>query len=133
MSTDTSRRALSRRSAKVNRPHHEVVRVVGEQWSPASHELRDALGRNTVPFGFYKAETEAARQLVQLHTIDVARLPAVILFDGTVLHQPTLAQLADALGSSTRPGTEVYDLAILGGGPADANPSIEFVIQRLLQ
>jgi thioredoxin reductase (NADPH) len=28
-----------------NRPHHEVVRVVGERWSAASHRLRDALTR----------------------------------------------------------------------------------------
>src|SRR5207249_3425677 len=34
-----------------HRPHHEVVRVVGERWSPRTHELRAALTRNTVPFG----------------------------------------------------------------------------------
>ena len=109
---------------KANRPHHETVRVVGEQWTPASHELRDALSRNTVPFGFYATETEAGQQLVRSHHIDVSRLPAAILHDGTVLHQPTLAQMADALGTSTRPGKEVYDLVILGGGPAGLSAAV---------
>jgi thioredoxin reductase (NADPH) len=115
--------ALSRWT-KAHRPHHETVRVVGQQWSPASHELRDALSRNTVPFGFYAADSEVGQQLVDMHTIDVARLPAVILHDGTVLQQPTLVQLADALGSSTRPGDEVYDLVILGGGPAGLSAAV---------
>lgn len=115
--------ALSRWT-KANRPHHETARIVGEQWAPASHALRDAFSRNTVPFGFYATETEAGQQLVDIHNIDVTRLPAVILHDGTVLHQPTLPQLADALGASTRPGTEVYDLAILGGGPAGLSAAV---------
>ena len=47
-----------------NRPHHEVVRIVGERWSPASHRLRDALTRNTVPIGFYAIESDEGRRLV---------------------------------------------------------------------
>src|ERR671933_471617 len=43
---------------RANRPRHEVVRVVGELWSSRSHELRDVLARNTVPFGFYATDTE---------------------------------------------------------------------------
>lgn len=109
---------------KAHRPHHETARIVGEQWAPASHTLRDAFSRNTVPFGFYATETEAGQHLIHAHNIDVTRLPAVILHDGAVLHQPTLVQLADALGSSTRPGTEVYDLAILGGGPAGLSAAV---------
>ncbi len=109
---------------KANRPHHETVQVVGEQWAPVSHALRDALSRNTVPFGFYATETEAGQQLAQSHNIDMERLPAVILYDRTVLHQPTFEQMADALGTSTRPGNEVYDLAILGGGPAGLSAAV---------
>ena len=39
-----------------NLPGLEVVRVVGEPWAARSHELRELLGRNGVPFGFYRAD-----------------------------------------------------------------------------
>jgi thioredoxin reductase (NADPH) len=99
-------------------PHHEVVRVVGERWSPRSHELREALTRNTVPFGFYAADADEGRRLLRAHGADARRLPAVILHDGSVLHDPTLVDVADALGVNTRPSADVYDLAIVGAGPA---------------
>ena len=103
---------------RTNRPRHAVFRVVGERWSPESYAIRDMLGRNTVPFAFYATDSDAGRQLLREHRIDTARVPAVILHDGSVLHQPSLPQIADALGVNTRPTIELYDLVILGAGPA---------------
>jgi thioredoxin reductase (NADPH) len=103
---------------RANHPRHEVVRVVGERWSSRSHELRDALTRNTVPFGFYPADSDEGRRLLRDYGADAGRLPAAILYDGSVLHDPTLVDVANALGVHTRPSSKVYDLAILGAGPA---------------
>jgi thioredoxin reductase (NADPH) len=103
---------------RANRPRHEVVRVVGERWSSRSHELRDALTRNTVPFGFYASDSEEGRRLLRDHGVDPTRLPAAITYDGSVLHDPTPTDVGEALGVDTRPSFEVYDLAILGAGPA---------------
>jgi thioredoxin reductase (NADPH) len=99
-------------------PRHAVVRVVGEQWSPRSHELRDMLGRNTIPFAFFPLDSSEGEQLLRAHGVDVERLPAAILHDGAVLHQPTPRDIADALGVHTQPSAEAYDLVILGAGPA---------------
>jgi len=44
-----------------HRPSHVVYRIVGEQWAPRSHELRDLLTRNSIPFEFYAADSEAGR------------------------------------------------------------------------
>lgn len=99
-------------------PRHAVVRVVGAQWSPQSHELREALGRNTIPFDFVPLDSREGEQLVREYALDAARLPAVILHDGAVLHQPTPRDIADALGVHRPPSPEVYDLTILGAGPA---------------
>jgi thioredoxin reductase (NADPH) len=98
--------------------HHEVLRIVGEQWSPPSHELRETLSRNTVPFGFYSANSERGRELINAHGVDVARLPAVILHDGSVIHEPTGLHIAHALGVQTKPSSQVHDLVIVGAGPA---------------
>jgi CheY-like chemotaxis protein len=40
-----------------HRPHHVVYRIVGEQWAPRSHDLRELLSRNGVPFAFYPVDS----------------------------------------------------------------------------
>jgi thioredoxin reductase (NADPH) len=109
---------------RANRPRHEVMRVVGEPWSPQTHELRAALARNTVPFGFTPASSEEGRRLLREHALDEARLPAVILHDGSVLHEPTPAAIAEALGVKTRPSAGEFDVAILGAGPAGLSAAV---------
>src|SRR4029077_10064366 len=44
--------------------------------------------------------------------------PALRLSDGSLVHQPTLRQLAVRLGLQTHPREDVYDTLIIGGGPA---------------
>jgi thioredoxin reductase (NADPH) len=107
--------------ALAHRPRHEHVRIVGEQWSPRSHELRDLLTRNTVPFGFYAADSEEGRRLLAEHGLDPGRLPVAIFFDGKVVADPDVRTLAEGFGVRTRPaaeGGERYDVAIVGAGPA---------------
>ena len=65
----------------VDRPTVEVVKVVGRQWAPRSHELRDLLERNHVPFGFYTEDSRQGRQLREAGQ-DGSRLPVVVLWDG---------------------------------------------------
>jgi thioredoxin reductase (NADPH) len=101
-----------------NRPRHVVYRIVGEQWSPRSHQLRDLLARNSVPFEFHPAGSEGGRRLIGDFGIDVRRLPAVVRHDGSVLHDPGYAEVAAAHGITTRPSSEAYDLVVLGAGPA---------------
>jgi thioredoxin reductase (NADPH) len=101
-----------------HRPRHLVYRIVGEQWAPRSHQLRDMLGRNGVPFEFLPAESAAGQQLIRDHGIDESRLPAVIHRDGSVLHDPSYAEVATAHGIDAEPPSDEYDLAIVGAGPA---------------
>jgi thioredoxin reductase (NADPH) len=76
------------------------------------------LTRNGVPFEFHAVESETGARLVRELGIDVQALPAAIRHDGTVLHDPTFGELASAHGVQTDPGTEVYELAVIGAGPA---------------
>src|SRR5919206_5297503 len=77
-----------------HRPRHVVYRIVGDQWAPRSHQLRDSLSRNGVPFEFVAADSDRGRQLLRDFDIDAARLPAAIHAGGRLLHDPTLADLA---------------------------------------
>jgi thioredoxin reductase (NADPH) len=54
--------------------------------------------------------------LIDRFHVDPGRLPAVLMFDGTVLYNPSNAALADELGEFT-PADQQYDLAIVGAGP----------------
>jgi thioredoxin reductase (NADPH) len=101
-----------------NRTRHVVYRVVGERWDPRTHVLRDLLTRNSVPFEFYPAGSRECDRLVGDFGVDVDRLPALIRHDGTVLQDPTFSEVATSHGIRTRPSPKLYDLVIMGAGPA---------------
>src|SRR3954451_14823317 len=61
-----------------HRRRHVVYRIVGEQWARRSHQLRDFLTRNGVPFEFLPEDSDQGRQLIRDLGIDADRLPAVI-------------------------------------------------------
>ena len=104
--------------ARSHVPRPEVMRVVGDEWSARSHEIRDLLSRNVVPFGFYPADAEAGKALLERAGAATAALPAIIMFDGRVLPNPSNTQIAEAIGMQTRPGGDLYDVAVIGAGPA---------------
>jgi len=101
-----------------HQPGHVVYRMIGLEWDRRSHDLRDALTVNGVPFVFYTKDSGSGRQLISDHAVDVARLPALIRHDGTVLQQPSMAEVALSHGIQIRPAAPVYDLVVLGAGPA---------------
>jgi thioredoxin reductase (NADPH) len=104
-------------------PQFEGIRVLGNRWSPVSHNIKDFLARNHVPYQWLDIETVASdsevRHLVELLDEEETRnLPIVILPNGVRLKQPSLADLAEHAGLRTRATEAFYDLAIVGGGPA---------------
>jgi thioredoxin reductase (NADPH) len=99
-------------------PRFEAVRIVGEQWSAPSHELRDLLQRNGFPYGFYTPDSERGRELLADAAQDGSRLPVALFFDGRVLIEPSRAEVAAALGVTIRPQQTTWDLAVVGAGPA---------------
>ena len=95
------------------------ARVIGHRFNPASHDARDFLARNRVPYQWLDVDRDAeARQLLTISGVDESRLPIVLLRDGSTLTQPTTLELADRLGISRRAELDFYDLVIVGGGPA---------------
>jgi thioredoxin reductase (NADPH) len=100
-----------------NLPGLEAVRVVGEEWAARSHELRELLGRNGIPFGFYPADSPEGQRLLQEAGAAGKVLPAVALFDGRILADPSNAEVGEALGVQTKPGGS-YDVTVIGAGPA---------------
>ena len=95
------------------------VRVVGNRWSERSYETRMFLARNHVPYMWLELERDAeAQRLLTLFAGDEDALPIVLLPDGTVLRGAPMVQIADALGLRTRAESTLYDLVVVGAGPA---------------
>ncbi len=100
-------------------PPFEGIRVVGHQWSAQSHQVKNFLARNLVPYQWLDIETdEDARDLLEFSSSDGSRLPLVLFTDGKSLTQPTNLEIAEKIGLKTRPGLRFYDLVIVGAGPA---------------
>jgi thioredoxin reductase (NADPH) len=95
------------------------VRVVGHRWSERTHEVKTFLAHNHVPYRWLEVDqSEEATRLLELAGASVDDLPVVALPDGAALRSPTTIELADALGLRTRAEKPLYDLCIVGAGPA---------------
>src|SRR5581483_6631635 len=103
---------------RANTPGIEVLRIVGDEWTARSHELRELLGRNGVPFGFYPAGSPEGQRLREEAGAAGQALPTVLLFDGRVLTDPSNTEIGEALGVPTRPRSDRYDVTVIGAGPA---------------
>ncbi|MFZ0589182.1 MAG: FAD-dependent oxidoreductase [Bryobacteraceae bacterium] len=104
------------------RPPFGGLRVVGYRWSPASHAVKDFLGRNSFPYEWIDLTNRDGdadmQRLLSNELKDAANFPVVLFPDGSRIERPTPALLADRLGLRTSAGTSFYDLLIVGGGPA---------------
>ena len=94
------------------------TKVIGHRWNQRSWEVRQFLARNQFPFRAYMADEPKGMQLLEAASLDGQRLPVVITEKGEALVEPTDGQLAELLGLSTEPSLPMYDLAVIGGGPA---------------
>jgi thioredoxin reductase (NADPH) len=95
------------------------VRVVGHRWSEASHLVKTFLANNHVPYVWLDVERdEEGARLRDLAGAGPEDLPLVLVPDGETLRAPTPGTVAGALGLRTRAERDLYDLCIVGGGPA---------------
>jgi thioredoxin reductase (NADPH) len=101
------------------RPRFEGIRVIGQQWSRAAHDIKAFLARNQIPYRSMDIETDPqAWVLTEEAGATMADLPVVLFGDGSPIFNPTPTQVADRVGLKTHATSEVYDVVIIGGGPA---------------
>ncbi len=95
------------------------VRVVGHRWSERTNEVKTFLARNHVPYRWLDVESDDEAVKVQaLAHAESTDLPLVLVPDGETLRAPSTRELAAALGLRTKAEQPLYDLCIVGGGPA---------------
>ena len=102
-------------------PH--TVHIVGEAWSGRAYELRKVFDRCAAPHSFCLADSEQGRELLAM-TGPGAKLPLMVLPDGRVLSDPSNAEIADAAGAPVDFDEQVYDIVIVGSGPAGLSAAV---------
>jgi thioredoxin reductase (NADPH) len=107
------------------KPVHEGIRIIGFQWSPKSHRLKEFLSGNLVPYIWMDVENdEEAGKYLASANITPANLPLVVLSDGSTIADPPLPVLATRIGLQQTATKEMYDVLIIGGGPAGLAASV---------
>ncbi len=100
-------------------PEAKGLRLVGDQWSPRSHAIKDFLASNLIPYHWLDVSRDLnAKALLDAAGVGTEGLPALFFEDGAVLHNPEPRQVAERLGRSLSAAFDVYDFVIVGAGPA---------------
>jgi thioredoxin reductase (NADPH) len=102
-------------------PH--TVHIVGEAWSGRAYELREVFQRCAAPHSFCLADSDEGRGYLA-RAAPGARLPLMILPDGTILSDPSNAEIAEAAGAPGDFGQGTYDVLIVGAGPAGLSAAV---------
>ena len=100
-------------------PNFKGIRVVGYQYSPKSHTIKDYLGSNLIPFKWFGMENNPdAKELLSINGISESELPMVLFEDGSFYSSPSIEMIARKMGTLPNSLNEIYDVVIIGAGPA---------------
>ena len=104
-------------------PRFQLIRIVGDRWHPRSYEIRDAMERNNIPYGFYDRDSPAGAELLS-QLDEVPDHPVLFMADGRILTEYTDADIAEAVGARVHPKRRTYDLVVVGAGPAGLSAAV---------
>jgi thioredoxin reductase (NADPH) len=104
----------------------EGVRIIGSRFSPDAHRLRDFASRNAVPVNWIDLDTDQeAEGLLRQFNIPASATPIVLGSDGEWASNPSNAEFARCMGlEAPLHANHVYDLVIVGAGPAGLAASV---------
>jgi thioredoxin reductase (NADPH) len=106
-------------------PDFKGIKLIGYQFSPKSHVIKEFLAGNLVPYQWLDIEkSPEASQLLALNNLKAKELPVVFFEDGTTLLAPSIQDLAGKVGLNPTLKNEVYDVVIIGAGPAGLAASV---------
>jgi len=101
------------------KPSSASLTVYGAFWCPDCHRAKQFLGEHQVPYRWVDIEEDAdgERRVIELNE-GRRRIPTVVFDDGSMLSNPSNAELAEKLGMKITAERHHYDLIVVGGGPA---------------
>src|SRR5947209_1078800 len=107
------------------RPDFRDIRLFGYQFSPKSHNIKEFLAGNLIPYQWLDIErNEEADRLLKLNEVELKELPAILFEDGQWMKSPSLKDIATKVGLSATLKYDMYDVVIIGAGPAGLAASV---------
>ncbi len=96
----------------------EIITLYGTGWCPDCKRSKQFFGEQRVPYHYVDIDNEPeAIAFVEQTNNGLRSIPTIVFPDGSVLVEPSNAQLAEKLGMQTRAKRAFYDAVIIGGGP----------------
>jgi thioredoxin reductase (NADPH) len=111
----------------LNLPLPAYIKVIGERWSARTHEFRALLDSLDAPYGFYDADSEQGRSLLEEVQQVEGPFPVVIVDDGDtrrIFTNPSNEAFGRVMQVSPNIQGGDYDLAIIGAGPAGLSSAV---------
>jgi len=100
-------------------PEFKGIRLVGYQFSPQSHAIKDYLASNLIPYRWLDVEKNPdAKDILDLNHLTHDQLPVIVFEDGTYKCKPTIKEIAEKVGKNPQLTSDIYDVVIIGAGPA---------------
>ena len=103
----------------------EMIRVYGASWCQDCRRAKRFLGDQRIAFEWHDIDTDPdGVGIVQERNDGKNIIPTIVFPDGSHLAEPSNEELAEKLGLERSAMAHVYDLIVIGGGPAGLTTSI---------
>jgi thioredoxin reductase (NADPH) len=103
----------------------DQITVYGAPWCPDCRRSKTFLGEQRIPYTWVDIDADAAGlRFVEELQGGGRTIPTIVFPDGSHLLEPSNPELAEKLGLQLRASRSVYDILILGGGPAGLSAAI---------
>lgn len=98
---------------------NDRITLYGANWCPDCRRAKQFLGEQRVHYDFVDVDgDEEARRYVEQVNGGKTIIPTIVFPDGSVLVEPSNAELAVKLGVKSQASRHFYDLIVIGSGPA---------------
>ena len=96
-----------------------TITMYGTGWCSDCKRAKQLFGEQRVHYDFVDVDADpAGRAVVQSHNGGKDIIPTIVFDDGSVLVEPSNAELAAKLGLQATARNSFYDLVVVGSGPA---------------